>query len=199
MSTGGGMQSVGRLTNQTQSSHYGGYGNSQHTMAGRIMPRSGSDQHLPRVDYTSITTPARHTLLRSSLKSGAKENSFDHFNIDFNDRFCTTGSSVLRYQSRYGAQSDAVTSVTQRQGQFGTLTRRHRPSLDYASDTEATCSSSPKSAYYYYRHNMNNPPQSNAVLHLATLSRTQIGQSSTGKVSSTLIFQMIPLRADSRT
>lgn len=34
------------------------------------MPRSGSDQHLPRVDYTSITTPARHTLLRSSLKSG---------------------------------------------------------------------------------------------------------------------------------
>ncbi|XP_012055996.1 PREDICTED: rho GTPase-activating protein 100F [Atta cephalotes] len=64
----GGMQSVGgRLSGQTtQSTHYG-YG--QHTGSGRIMPRSGSDQHLPRVDYTSITTPARHTLLRSSLKS----------------------------------------------------------------------------------------------------------------------------------
>lgn len=47
-----------------------GYGFSQHATSGRIMPRSGSDQHLPRVDYTSITTPARHTLLRSSLKSG---------------------------------------------------------------------------------------------------------------------------------
>lgn len=70
MSTGAGMQSVGsRLSSQTQSTHYG-YG--QHTGTGRIMPRSGSDQHLPRVDYTSITTPARHTLLRSSLKSGSQ-------------------------------------------------------------------------------------------------------------------------------
>ncbi|KMQ97979.1 putative rho gtpase-activating protein 100f isoform x15 [Lasius niger] len=154
MSTGGGMQSVGgRLSGQTaQSTHYG---YSQHTGSGRIMPRSGSDQHLPRVDYTSITTPARHTLLRSSLKSG---------------------TSALRYNTRYG-QTD-ITSAAQRQGQFGTLTRRHRPSLDYASDTEATCSSSPKSAYYYYRHNMNNPPQSSVVSHLATLSRSQIGQSS---------------------
>ena len=69
MSAGTGMQSVGgRLPGQTQGSHYG---YSQHTGSGRIMPRSGSDQHLPRVDYTSITTPARHTLLRSSLKTGA--------------------------------------------------------------------------------------------------------------------------------
>ncbi|XP_036148201.1 rho GTPase-activating protein 100F isoform X3 [Monomorium pharaonis] len=162
MSTGGGMQSVGgRLSGQTtQSTHYG-YG--QHTGSGRIMPRSGSDQHLPRVDYTSITTPARHTLLRSSLKSG---------------------TSALRYNPRYG-QTD-VTSAAQRQGQFGTLTRRHRPSLDYASDTEATCSSSPKSAYYYYRHNMSNPSQSSAVSHLATLSRSQIGQSSSGLRSNSL-------------
>ncbi|XP_076235895.1 rho GTPase activating protein at 100F isoform X2 [Calliopsis andreniformis] len=162
MSTGAGMQSVGsRLSNQTQPSHYG-YG--QQPGTGRIMPRSGSDQHLPRVDYTSITTPARHTLLRSSLK---------------------TGTTALRYNTRYGTQGDA-TSTTQRQGQFGTLTRRHRPSLDYASDTEATCSSSPKSAYYYYRHNMNNPPQSSAVSHLATLSRSQIGQSSSGLRSNSL-------------
>ncbi|XP_053989147.1 rho GTPase-activating protein 100F isoform X1 [Hylaeus anthracinus] len=162
MSTGAGMQSIGgRLSGQTQSSHYG-YG--QHSSSGRIMPRSGSDQHLPRVDYTSITTPARHTLLRSSLKSG---------------------TSALRYNTRYATQAD-TTSSTQRQGQFGTLTRRHRPSLDYASDTEATCSSSPKSAYYYYRHNMNNPPQSSAVSHLATLSRSQIGQSSSGLRSNSL-------------
>ncbi|XP_076300595.1 rho GTPase activating protein at 100F isoform X4 [Lasioglossum baleicum] len=161
MSTGAGMQSVGsRLSGQTQSSHYG---YSQHTGSGRIMPRSGSDQHLPRVDYTSITTPARHTLLRSSLK---------------------TGTSGLRYTTRYGTQAD--TTSTQRQGQFGTLTRRHRPPLDYASDTEATCSSSPKSAYYYYRHNMNNPSQSSAVSHLATLSRSQIGQSSSGLRSNSL-------------
>ncbi|XP_033224044.1 rho GTPase-activating protein 100F [Belonocnema kinseyi] len=161
MSTGTGMQSVGgRLTGQSQASHYG---YSQHTGSGRIMPRSGSDQHLPRVDYTSITTPARHTLLRSSLK---------------------TGSSALRYNTRYG-QTDSTTA-SRGQGQFGTLTRRHRPSLDYASDTEATCSSSPRSAYYYYRHNLNNPPQSSAVSHLATLSRSQIGQGSTGLRTNSL-------------
>ncbi|XP_060829991.1 rho GTPase-activating protein 100F isoform X6 [Bombus pascuorum] len=172
MSTGAGMQSVGsRLSSQTQPSHYG-YG--QHSGSGRIMPRSGSDQHLPRVDYTSISTPARHTLLRSSLKSG---------------------TSALRYNTRYGTQGDS-TSTTQRQGQFGTLTRRHRPSLDYASDTEATCSSSPKSAYYYYRHNMNNPPQSSAVSHLATLSRSQIGQSSSGRIpSSPSVFTSDEYRA----
>ena len=74
MSTGTGIQSVGgRLTGQSQPSHYG---YSQHTGSGRIMPRSGSDQHLPRVDYTSITTPARHTLLRSSLKTGWSEVNF---------------------------------------------------------------------------------------------------------------------------
>ncbi|XP_014613439.1 PREDICTED: rho GTPase-activating protein 100F isoform X2 [Polistes canadensis] len=152
MSTGGGMQSVaGRLSGQAQSSHYG---YSQHTGSGRMIPRSGSDQHLPRVDYASITMPARHTLLRSSLKSG---------------------TSALRYNTRYGTQADTP-SITPRRNPVGTLTRRHRPSLDYASDTEATCSSSPKSAYYYYRHNMNNPPSSSAVSHLATLSRSQIGQ-----------------------
>jgi hypothetical protein len=86
----------------------------------------------------------------------------------------------MRYNSRYGAQNDTMSS--QRQGQYGTLTRRHRPSLDYASDTEATCSSSPRSAYYYYRNNLKNAGQNSAVSHLATLSRSQIGQS-TGKAS----------------
>lgn len=80
----------------------------------RAMPRSGSDQHLPRVEY-GLGTP--HTLLRSSLKSGSY----------------ATG----RY--RTGEQPFSA----------GTLARRHRPSLDYASDTEATCTSSPRSSYYY--------------------------------------------------
>ena len=70
MTSGTSMQQVagaGRLPGQT--GHYAtAYG--QHAATGRMMPRSGSDQHLPRVDYTSITTPARHTLLRSSLKTG---------------------------------------------------------------------------------------------------------------------------------
>ncbi|KAJ8688021.1 hypothetical protein QAD02_023816, partial [Eretmocerus hayati] len=153
MSAGTGMQTMGgRLVGQ---SAYGTAYGQQSSAASRLMPRSGSDQHLPRVDYASMTTPARHTLLRSSLK---------------------TGSSALRYGTgRYGTTSDALASVSQRQQQYGTLTRRQRPALDYASDTEATCSSSPRSAYYYYRHN--NPSQSSAVSHLATLSRSQLGQS----------------------
>ncbi|XP_034945998.1 rho GTPase-activating protein 100F isoform X2 [Chelonus insularis] len=161
MSSGGMQSSVGtRLSGQPQ-----GYGYSQHTPSGRIMPRSGSDQHLPRVDYTSITTPARHTLLRSSLKSG---------------------SAALRYNTRYATQTDSTSASNRNPSQFGTLTRRHRPSLDYASDTEATCSSSPRSAYYYYRHNMREQTPSSAVSHLATLSRTQIGQSTGGLRSNSL-------------
>lgn len=62
-----GMQSLvnSRLASQSQTG-YSAYSGAR----SRIMPRSGSDQHLPRVDYTSITTPARHTLLRSKLKTG---------------------------------------------------------------------------------------------------------------------------------
>lgn len=33
-------------------------------------PRSGSDQHLPRVDYSDFSSLSRHSLLRSSLKAG---------------------------------------------------------------------------------------------------------------------------------
>ncbi|KAL7302156.1 hypothetical protein TKK_0005379 [Trichogramma kaykai] len=178
MSAGQGMHTIGRMGS---SGGYAAYGQ-PHSAAGRLMPRSGSDQHLPRVDYTSITTPARHTLLRSSLKTG--------------------GSAALRYGSRYGmAGNDLLSSGVAASGgrgsqaaQYGTLTRRHhqRPSLDYASDTEATCSSSPRSAYYYYRHNMNNPQPSSAVSHLATLSRSQLG--STAK---TLRTHVLGLRSNS--
>lgn len=33
-------------------------------------PRSGSDQHLPKIDYSDFSSLSRHSLLRSSLKSG---------------------------------------------------------------------------------------------------------------------------------
>ncbi|XP_067004391.1 rho GTPase-activating protein 100F [Anabrus simplex] len=101
--------------------------------ARRAMPRSGSDQHLPRVEYDYGTGGTSHTMLRSSLK----------------------------YGSRYRDVS------AQRQPLGGTLARRHRPSLDYASDTEATCTSSPRSSYYYYHHRT--PP---AASRTPTLSRS---------------------------
>lgn len=45
-----------------------GIGSSQSHMR---FPRSGSDQHLPRVDYSDFSSLNRHSLLRSSLKSQA--------------------------------------------------------------------------------------------------------------------------------
>lgn len=44
-----------------------GMGTSQSHMR---FPRSGSDQHLPRVDYSDFSSLSRHSLLRSSLKTG---------------------------------------------------------------------------------------------------------------------------------
>lgn len=127
---------------QSPSSHY--YVQHSGTGSRRIMPRSGSDQHLPHTeysDYTSITPAGRHSLLRSSLKSG---------------------STLSRYNQRYVEQPSAVTgtmgqskygpppSSSQYASAAGTLTRRNRGSLDYSSDTEATVG--PRSSYYYYRY-----------------------------------------------
>lgn len=123
---------------QSPSSHY----YVQHTGTGsrRIMPRSGSDQHLPHTeysDYTSITQAGRHSLLRSSLKSG---------------------STLSRYNQRYVDQAAVAAQLAQAKygssaSQYGTssaLSRRNRSSLDYSSDTEATAG--PRSSYYYYRY-----------------------------------------------
>lgn len=104
------------------------------------MPRSGSDQHLPHTeytDYTSITQAGRHSLLRSSLKSG---------------------STLSRYNQRYVDQAAIAAQLGQSKyvptgSQYaaaGTLSRRNRSSLDYSSDTEATAG--PRSTYYYYRY-----------------------------------------------
>ncbi|GAB0093544.1 Rho GTPase-activating protein 100F [Sergentomyia squamirostris] len=113
-----------------------GYGPSRRMSAGGIgssqshqrFPRSGSDQHLPRVEYSDFSSLGRHSLLRSSLKTGTP-----------------TGGGTLGRYGRYDPPS--------RQPKYGvtqssTLARRSRPTLDYSSDTEATIG--PRPSYYYY-------------------------------------------------
>ncbi|CAH0556139.1 unnamed protein product [Brassicogethes aeneus] len=136
MSAGGQPVPTRLSTQQSPSSHY----YVQHTSTGsrRIMPRSGSDQHLPQTeysDYTSITQAGRHSLLRSSLKSGS---TLSRYNQRFVDQAAVAAQLA---QSKYGAA-----------GQYGASTtmRRNRGSLDYSSDTEATVGS--RSGYYYYRN-----------------------------------------------
>lgn len=124
-----------------------GIGSSQSHMR---FPRSGSDQHLPRVEYTDFSSSlGRHSLLRSSLKTGPTP----------------AGGTLGRYgryeplpsrtSSKFGPAPSAVSS----------LSRRPRPTLDYSSDTEATIGSRP-SLYYYNRPTMNNsiPRGSTAAL-----------------------------------
>uniref|UniRef100_A0A1B6E2F1 Rho-GAP domain-containing protein n=1 Tax=Clastoptera arizonana TaxID=38151 RepID=A0A1B6E2F1_9HEMI len=95
-----------------------------------MLSRSGSDQHLPRVEYDySMTIPRQqqsHSLLRSSLKPGM----------------------ISNYYSRSSNSS-----------------RRQR-TLDYSSDTEATCSPSQRTSYFYYRDR----PQTSNVGGVSTLS-----------------------------
>lgn len=121
---------------QSPSSHY----YVQHTGTGsrRIMPRSGSDQHLPHTEYTeytSITPAGRHSLLRSSLKSGS---TLSRYNQRYVDQAAVAAQLA---QSKYGAPGTQYAAG-------GTLSRRNRSSLDYSSDTEATVG--PRSSYYYY-------------------------------------------------
>lgn len=104
------------------------------------MPRSGSDQHLPHTeypDYTSITQAGRHSLLRSSLKSGS---TLSRYNQRYVDQAAVAAQLA---QSKYGTAGSQYTGA-------GTLSRRNRSSLDYSSDTEATVG--PRSTYYYYRN-----------------------------------------------
>ncbi|XP_018575809.1 rho GTPase-activating protein 100F [Anoplophora glabripennis] len=135
----GGQPLTSRISSQQSpsSSHY----YVQHTGTGsrRIMPRSGSDQHLPQTeysDYTSITQAGRHSLLRSSLKSGS---TLSRYNQRFVDQAAVAAQLA---QSKYGTSG----------AQYGTSSamRRTRGSLDYSSDTEATSGS--RSGYYYYRN-----------------------------------------------
>lgn len=122
---------------QSPSSHY--YVQHSGTGSRRIMPRSGSDQHLPHTeypDYTSITQAGRHSLLRSSLKSGS---TLSRYNQRYVDQAAVAAQLA---QSKYGTTGPQYTGA-------GTLSRRNRSSLDYSSDTEATVG--PRGSYYYYR------------------------------------------------
>lgn len=113
----------------------------------RLMPRSGSDQHLPRVeysDYTSITQAGRHSLLRSSLKSGS---TLSRYNQRYVEQ--SLGGAQLAHSNKYTPVAGVPGVPGQSAAYSNTLSRRNRSSLDYSSDTEATCGP-PRSSYYYY-------------------------------------------------
>ncbi|XP_055587609.1 rho GTPase-activating protein 100F isoform X2 [Uranotaenia lowii] len=103
-------------------------------------PRSGSDQHLPRVEYADYASLGRHTLLRSSLKS------------DLVQAAPIAGGTL----DRYGRYAPPQSQRTPKYGPSplgaatGSLQRRSRPAVDYSSDTEATIG--PRPSYYYYNH-----------------------------------------------
>uniref|UniRef100_A0A182QEV5 Rho GTPase-activating protein 100F n=1 Tax=Anopheles farauti TaxID=69004 RepID=A0A182QEV5_9DIPT len=105
-------------------------------------PRSGSDQHLPRVEYADYASLGRHPLLaRSSLKS------------DLVGAAPIAGGTLGRYGGRYDAppqSSRAPKYGPSPLGATASLQRRSRPALDYSSDTEATIG--PRPSYYYYNH-----------------------------------------------
>ncbi|KPU79179.1 uncharacterized protein Dana_GF17492, isoform K [Drosophila ananassae] len=103
-------------------------------------PRSGSDQHLPRVEYADYSNSlGRHSLLRSSLKPGTAGGAPLPVGV---------GGTLGRY-GRYDQQrSGGVSKYGPPAAGAQSLTRRSRPNLDYSSDTEATIG--PRSSYYYY-------------------------------------------------
>ncbi|EAT36687.1 AAEL011253-PA [Aedes aegypti] len=114
-------------------------------------PRSGSDQHLPRVEYADYQSLGRHTLLRSSLKS------------DLVQAAPIAGGTL----DRYGRYEPPPSSRTPKYGPSplgatGSLQRRSRPALDYSSDTEATIG--PRPSYYYYNH----PAMANTIARGST-------------------------------
>ncbi|XP_037707664.1 rho GTPase-activating protein 100F isoform X9 [Drosophila subpulchrella] len=102
-------------------------------------PRSGSDQHLPRVEYADYSNSlGRHSLLRSSLKPGTAGGAPMPVGV---------GGTLGRY-GRYDQQRAGVSKYGPPAGGAQSLTRRSRPNLDYSSDTEATIG--PRPSYYYY-------------------------------------------------
>lgn len=113
-------------------------------------PRSGSDQHLPRVEYSDYSSSlGRHSLLRSSLKSGAP----------------ISGGTLGRY-GRFDPSPSSRNAIKYSSPASSALTRRSRPTLDYSSDTEATIG--PRPSYYYY----NRPPISSNTLGRPGVSGT---------------------------
>lgn len=116
-------------------------GGMSYSQSHQRFPRSGSDQHLPRVEYSDFASLGRHSLLRSSLKTQPPPPGV------------VVGGTLGRYGRYESPQSrqkyPTIPSNT------NSLTRRSRSNLDYSSDTEATIGSRPN--YYYY--NRPNIPQ----------------------------------------
>ncbi|XP_045473768.1 rho GTPase-activating protein 100F isoform X3 [Harmonia axyridis] len=168
----GGQPLPPRLSSQQNTSSTPYYVQHSGTGNRRIMPRSGSDQHLPHTeysDYSSISQAGRHTFLRSSLKSGSTLSRY-------NQRYVDQAAVAAQIgQSKYGSSSQYAGA--------NTLSRRNRSSLDYSSDTEAT--SGPRSSYYYYNRN-----QSSNVPHstIPTLGR----QNTMPPVDITTKFNSLP-------
>lgn len=100
-------------------------------------PRSGSDQHLPRIEYADYSNSLgrHHSLLRSNLKPGV--------GVPAGPPHIAMGGTLGRY-GRYDSRSGSKYGTIDAQ----TLHRRSRPNLDYSSDTEATVGLRP--TYYYY-------------------------------------------------
>lgn len=92
-------------------------------------PRSGSADILPRVEYSDYSASlGRHSLLRSSLKSGAPQ---------------IAGGTL----GRYGRYDQSARNAIKYSSPASSTVSRQKPPLDYSSDTEATIG---RPNYYYY-------------------------------------------------
>lgn len=100
-------------------------------------PRSGSADILPRVEYSDYSASlGRHSLLRSSLKSGQP--------IPQQIAGGTLG--------RYGRYDQSARNAIKYSSPASSTVSRHKPPLDYSSDTEATIG---RPNYYYYNQRPN--------------------------------------------
>lgn len=118
-------------------------------------PRSGSDQHLPRVEYSDFQSLGRQSLLRSSLKTATVTGGGTLGRYGRYDAAGSNAAGAMRAAQKYGppAMGVAGAGLGGMAGvQSSTLSRRSRPNLDYSSDTEATIGARP-SYYYYNRSN----------------------------------------------
>lgn len=105
-------------------------------------PRSGSADILPRVEYSDYSASlGRHSFLRSSLKSGGAPSPQQQL----------AGGTLGRYGGGRYDQQSSRNAIKYSSPTSSTLTR-HKPPLDYSSDTEATIG---RPNYYYNRPNVN--------------------------------------------
>lgn len=99
-------------------------------------PRSGSADILPSVEYSDYSASlGRHSLLRSSIKSGGSVSHQQQFSGGTLGRY-----GRLEQSSRNAIKYSSPTSS-------GIAPRHKAPPLDYSSDTEATIN---RPNYYYY-------------------------------------------------